>query len=112
MHQSLRCYQTTLHRTPKLALAELMFPGCKFCTRLPVGVISGQLDFEELFQRNLKKMQMKAHADRKKNVKTSHIQVGDAVLVKQEPSSEASPPYEGEPLVVQHRKGTQAVAKR
>ena len=85
-----------------------MFPGCKFCTRLPVG----QLDFEELFQRNLKKMQMKAHADRKKNVKTSHIQVGDAVLVKQEPSSKASPSYEGEPLEVQHRKGTQAVAKR
>ena len=57
-------------------------------------------------------MQMKAHADRKKNVKTSDIQVGDAVLVKQEPSSKASPPYEGEPLEVQHRKGTQAVAER
>lgn len=57
-------------------------------------------------------MQMKAHADRKKNVKTSHIQVGDAVLVKQEPSSKASPSYEGEPLEVQPRKGTQAVAKR
>ena len=89
-----------------------MFPGCKFCTRLPVGVISRQLDFQELFQRNLKKMQMKAHADRKKNVKTSDIQVGDAVLVKQEPSSKASPSYEGEPLEVQDRKGTQAVAKR
>ena len=89
-----------------------MFPGCKFRSRLPGGVISRQLDFEDLFQRNLQKMQMKAHADRKKNVKTSDIQVGDAVLVKQEPSSKASPPYEGEPLEVQHRKGTQAVTKR
>ena len=55
---------------------------------------------------------MKAHADRKKTVKTSDIQVGDAVLVKQKPSSKASPPYEGELLKVQHRKGTQAVVKR
>ena len=90
-----------------------MFPGHKFRTRLPVGVIPRQLDFKELFQRNLeKKMQMKGHADRKKNMKTSDIQVGDAVLVKQEPSSKASLPYEGEPLEVQHRKGTQVVAKR
>ena len=66
-----------------------------------------------MFQRDLeKKMQMKAHADRKKNVKTSDIQVGDLVLVKQDLSSKALPPYEGEPLEVQHRKGTQAVAKR
>lgn len=51
-----------------------MFPGRKFHTRLPVGVIPPQLDFVELFQRDLeKKMQMKAHADRKKNVKTSDI---------------------------------------
>ena len=55
---------------------------------------------------------MKAHADRKKNVKTSNIQVGDAVLVKQELSSKASSPYEGEPLEVQYRNGTQVVAKR
>lgn len=55
---------------------------------------------------------MKAHADRKKTTKTSDIQVRDAVLVKQELSSKASPPYEGEPLKVQHRKGAQAVVKR
>ena len=55
---------------------------------------------------------MKEHADRKKNVKTLNIQVGDAVLVKQELSSKASSPYVGEPLEVQYRKGTQVVAKR
>ena len=48
-----------------------------------------QLDFEELFQHNLqcveKKMQMKALADGKKGMKASKIQVGDAVLVKQDP---------------------------
>ncbi|PFX28474.1 Uncharacterized protein K02A2.6 [Stylophora pistillata] len=40
------------------------------------------------------------------------MQVGDSVLVKQDLSSKASLPYEGEPLEVQHRKGTQMVAKR
>jgi len=48
----------------KLALAELMFPGRKFCTKLPVGATLQQMDFEELSQRDLeKKMRMKAHAD-------------------------------------------------
>ena len=96
MHQSLCCYRAMPHGTTKLAPAELMFPGCKFHTRLPVRVIAQQLDFEELSQRDLeKKMQMKAHVDKKKKLKTSDIQVGDAVLVKQEPSSKTSPPYEG-----------------
>ena len=99
--------------TTKLAPAELMFPARKFRRRLPVGVIPRQLDFKELFQHDLeKKMQMKVHTDRKKNVKTLDIQVGDSVMVKQDLSSKASPPYEGEPLEVQHRKGTQLVAKR
>jgi len=60
-----------------------MFPGCRFRTRWPVGIIPRQLDFKELFQCDLeKKMQMKVPADWKKNVKTSDIQVKDAVLVK------------------------------
>ena len=78
-----------------------------------VGVIPRQMDFEELFQCDLeKKMQMKAFEDRKRNGKTSDIQVRDSVPVKQDLSSKASPPYEGEPLEEQHRKGTQVVVKR
>ena len=45
-------------------------------------------------------------------MKTSDIQVGDSVLVKQDLCRKASPPYEGEPLEVQHRKGTQVMVKR
>ena len=113
VHRFLHCYRATPHGTTRLAPAELMFPGRKFRTRLPMGVVPLHLDFEELFQHDLaKKMQMKAYADRKKNVKTSNIQVGDAVLVKQELSGKSSSPYEGEPLEVQYRKGTQVVAQR
>ena len=113
MHRLLRCYRATPHGTTKSAPAKLMFPGLKFRTRLLVGVIPRQLDFEELFQRDPeKKLQLKEHADRKRNVKTLNIQVGDAVLVKQELSSKVSSPCEGEPLEVQYRKGTQVAAKR
>ena len=95
VHRFLCCYRATPHRTIKLAPAELMFPRRNFHTRLPVGVIPRQLDFKELFQRDPeKKMQMKAHADRKN--------------VKQYLSSKASPPYEGEQREVQHRKGQMA----
>ena len=80
MHRLLRCYRATPLGTTKLAPAELIFPGHKFGIRLPIGVISRQLDLEELFQYDLENVQMKEYADRKKNVKTLDIQakVGDA----------------------------------
>ena len=113
VHRFLRSYRATPHCTTKLAPAELMFPSRKFRTRLPVGVIPRQLDFEELYQRDLeKKMQMKAYADNKKVVKTSDIQMGDSVLVRQDARRKATPPFEEEPLKVQYRKGSQVVAKR
>ena len=62
VHRFLRCYRATPHGTTKLTLAEMVFLGRKFRTRLP-----RQLDVEVLFQRYLeKKMQMKAQADEKK----------------------------------------------
>ena len=90
-----------------------MFPSRKFHTRIPVGVIPHQLDFLELYQRDLeKKMQMKGYADNKKVVKTSDIQKGETVLVKQDARSKATPPFEEESLKVPYRKGSQVVAKR
>ena len=92
-----------------------MFPGCMFHARLPAGIMPRQLDFQELFQNNLqcveKKMQMKAQADGKKGMKTLEVQVGDAILVKKESSTKVTPPFEREPLEVQHQKGTQVVTK-
>lgn len=55
---------------------------------------------------------MKEQADGKKGMKTSEIQVGDAVLVKQESNTKATPPFEREPLEVHYQKGTQVVTKR
>ena len=90
--------------------------GSKFATRLPAGIMPRQLNSEELFQPDLqsvkKKVQMKEQADGKKGMKTSEIQVGDAVLVKQESNTKATPPFEREPLEVHYQKGTQVVTKR
>ena len=92
VYRFLRAYRATPHCTTKIAPADLMYPGCKFRTRLPIGVISREGNFEELFQRDLeKKMQMKGDADNKRYVKPSDIQLGDSVLVRQETSNKAMP---------------------
>lgn len=113
VYRCLRAYRATPHCTTKIAPADLMYPNRKFRTRLPIGVVPRDHDFEELYQRDLeKKMQMKGYADRKKYVKTSDIQIGDSVLVRKEARNKASSAYEHEPLQVQYRKGTRVVAKR
>ena len=82
VYRFLRAYRATPHCTIKIAPADLMYPGHKFRTRLPIGVIPREHNFKELFQRDLeKKMQMKGYADNKRYVKPSDIQVGDSVLV-------------------------------
>ena len=58
VHRFLRCYRAMPHGTTKLAPAELMFPGRRFRTRLPVGAVPRKMDG-------------------KRNVKISDIQVGD-----------------------------------
>ena len=113
VYRFLRAYRATPHCTTKIAPADLMYPGRKFRTRLPIGVMPREHNFEELFQRDLeKKLQMKGYADNKRYVKPSDIQVGDSVLVRQETSNKATPAYETEPLQVQYRKGARVVAKR
>ena len=113
VYRFLRAYRATPHCTTKIAPADLMNPGRKFRTRLPIRVIPRERNFEELFQRDLeKKMQMKGYADNKRYVKPTDIQVGDSFLVRQETRNKVTPAYETEPLQAQYRKGTKVVAKR
>ena len=79
-----------------------MYSGCKFRTRLPIGVTPREHNFEELFQRNLeKKMHIKGYADSQRDVKPSDMQVGDSVLVRREEINKTTLVYEAEPLRVQ-----------
>ena len=113
VYRFLRAYRATPHCTTKIAPADIMYPNRKFRTRLPASKIPRELDFEELYQRDwAKKMQMKSYADRKRQVKTSEIQVGDPVLVRKQETHKGALPYERQPLMVQYRKGSQVVAQR
>jgi len=113
VYRFLRTYRATPHCTTKIAPADLMYPGRKFRTRLPIEVVCREHNFEELYQRDLeKKMQMKGYADNKRYVKPSDIQVGDSVLARKEAINKATPVYEAEPLRMQCGKGTRVVAKR
>lgn len=99
VYRFLRAYRATPHCTTKIAPADLMYPGRKFRTRLPIRVIPREHNFEELFQRDLEeKMQMKGYTDNKRYVKPSDVQVGDSVLVRKEAINKATPAYEAEPL--------------
>ena len=58
------------------------------------------------------KIEMKAYADNKGNVKPSNISVGDTVVVKQDPSTKKSlSPYMPEPYTVTERKSSMITAK-
>ena len=90
-----------------------MYPNRKFRTRLLAGKIRRESDFEELYKRDwAKKMQMKNYADRKRQVKTSEIQVGDPVLVRRQETHKRALPYERQPLMVQYRKGSHFIAQK
>ena len=67
----------------KIAPADLMYPkyNWKFRTRLPVGKVPRELDFEELYQRDLEeKMKIKTMQLDSVRKRLSNIQMGDSVL--------------------------------
>ena len=104
--------RATPHSTTKVVPVTLIFPNRKFRTRLPSAITLVQMDFEEIFQRDYeRRMQMKKYADNRRYVKTSDLQVGDSVLVRQEQPNKATPPYEEQPLKVVYRKGSQVMGK-
>ena len=49
VYRFLRAYRATPHCTTKIAPADLMYPSRKFRTRLPIGVIPREHNFEEQF---------------------------------------------------------------
>ena len=111
VYRYLCAYWATPHCTTKIAPADVMYPNRKFRTRLPASKIPRELDFEELYQRDwAKKVQMKSYADRKQQVKTSEIQVGDPVLVRRQEIDKGAMPYERQPLMVECQKDSQIVA--
>ena len=71
------------------------------------------MDDSELRERDAKKKsQAKQYADRKRYVKTSNTQVGDAVLVPNEKKGELEPKYDPQLYTVVVKNGTMVTASR
>ncbi|CAB4003534.1 Hypothetical predicted protein [Paramuricea clavata] len=58
------------------------------------------------------KLKMKYYADLKSNVKLSHLEEGDTVLLKNDYKSKRFPPYDPHPYKVVEKKGSMVTARR
>ena len=108
----LRNYRATPHVTTGKCPADLLFQTRTYRVRLPE-FSTFQKDDRELRERDAKKKsKAKHHADKKRYVKTSNIQVGDAVLVRNEKKGKVEPKYDHRPYTVVVKKGTMVTASR
>ena len=108
----LRNYRATPHVTTGKCPADLLFQTRTYRVRLPE-FSTFQKDDRELRERDAKKKsKAKHHADKKRYVKTSNIQVGDAVLVRNEKKGKVEPKYDPRPYTVVVKKGTMVTASR
>ena len=100
------------HVTTGKCPADLLFQSRTYRVRLPE-LSTFQNDDREIRERDAKKKsQAKLYADRKHYVKTSSIQVGDAVLVRNEKKGRLEPKYDPRPYTVVAKKGTMVTASR
>ena len=112
MHRFLRNYRATPHCSTGKPPATLLFSNA-IKTKLP------ELTDEDMSRSGIaskdasSKKLMKDYADSKAYVKTSEIEVGDVVIVKQNPSYKKSdPPYRSTPYRVIQKRGSMVTAAR
>ena len=112
LYKLLRNYRATPHVTTGKCPADLLFQTRPYRVRLPE-LSSFQTDDSELRERDAKKKsQAKQYADKKLFVKTSNIQVGDAVLVRNGKKGKLEPKYDPRPYTVVVKNGTMVTASR
>ena len=108
----LRNYHATPHVTTGKCPADLLFQSRTYRVRLPE-LSTFQKHDKEIQERDAKKKsQAKQYADRKRYVKPSSIQVGDAVFVRNENKGKLEPKYDPRPYTVVDKKGTMVTASR
>lgn len=112
MCKLLRNYRTTPHSSTGMAPATAMF-NRNIRTKLPEipSNLSDQAGIRD--HDSEAKRKMKSYADNKAYVKPQNISVGDAVIVKRDPSClKSATPYDLKPYVVTEQKGTMITAAR
>ena len=111
LHEMLRNYRATPHSSTGKPPATVLF-NRPMRVKIP-DVPSSEEDPASIRHRDmLAKEKMKSYADRKAYVKPSNLTTGDKVLVRRDPSGiNSRTPYQPEPYVITHRKGTMVTAE-
>ena len=100
-------YRATPHTTTGFPPSELLF-NRKIRTKLPqVTMVSDQSKDEKVRKADeLAKSKMKCNADKSRQAKTSNIQIGDTVLLRQKKMSKVMTKFDPHPFKVIRMKGT------
>ena len=109
----LRMYRTTPHSTTQFTPYRLLFERDPR-TKLPqIDANVKHKDDDVIRERDGEKKQaMKEYADSRRHAKSSDVEAGDVVLVKQGRANKLSTPFNPEPLIVSDRKGDMVTATR
>ena len=105
LNEFLLSYRTTPHSVTGVSTAELLF-NRQLRTLIPSVNKSKEADCK------IKQSKSKQYADLKRRAKSSDINVGDEVLVKQAKLNKYSPRFNTDPLIVTSIKGTAVTAMR
>jgi len=111
MQVFLRAYRTTPHCTTKRAPSDLLF-NRQVRTRLPTYCQQQNNDNDVRERDKVGKDKMKRYADQRNHAKTSQLQVGDTVLVKQEKQNKLSSYYDPLPYKIKEIRGSLIKATR
>jgi hypothetical protein len=110
MQAFLMSYRTTPHSTTGVAPSSLMF-GRAPRNKLPSLEFADPQRHDVERYDNLMKQKQKLYADNKAYVKPSTLEIGDSVVVRQDPQmAKGKTPYVTEKLTVSHRNGTMVTA--
>lgn len=108
----LRMYRATPHASTGKTPYSLLFGGREMRGKIPQ-VAQPAADDDNVRARDAKsKQKMKEYADQRAHAKTSIIEKGDTVLLRQEKQNKLSSPFEGTPYTVQQRKDSMIIATR
>ena len=114
MQEFLLNYRATPHTTTKIAPATLMF-GRNTRTRLPqtdTKIDKNALDHSVEQRDKEQRQRMKEYADRRRQSKTTTMNIGDYVLVRQQKHNKFTPNFDPKPLRITKVKGTMITAER
>ena len=114
MQELLLNYRASPHTTTQVAPATLMF-GRNTRTRLPqtdTKTDKNALDHSVEQRDKEQRQRMKEYADRRRQSKTTTMNIGDYVLVRQQKHNKFTPIFDPKPLRITKVKGTTITAER